>query len=80
MSNSPAIAKLLVNDPINALSPVVPRSIIIPESFRLVAVKPSFNPPDYIFVTAWNYADTIKSKEEWFNGIWVTPLVDLRFF
>ena len=38
------------------------------------------NPPDYIFVTAWNYADMIKSNEEWFNGIWVTPLPDLRFF
>ena len=38
------------------------------------------NPPDYIFVTAWNYADTIKSNEEWFNGVWVTPLPDLRFF
>ena len=31
-------------NPINALSPVVPRSIIIPVSFGLVAVKPSFNP------------------------------------
>ena len=38
------------------------------------------NPPDYIFVTAWNYADTIKSNEEWFNGVWITPLPDLRFF
>jgi len=37
------------------------------------------NPPDYIFVTAWNYADLIRSKEEWFNGIWVTPLPDMRF-
>ena len=38
------------------------------------------NPPDYIFVTAWNYADLIRSKEEWFEGIWVTPLPELRFF
>lgn len=38
------------------------------------------NPPDYIFVTAWNYADLIRSKEEWFKGIWSTPLPDLRFF
>ena len=37
------------------------------------------NPPDYIFVTAWNYADLIRSKEEWFKGIWVTPLPDMRF-
>ena len=38
------------------------------------------NPPDYIFVTAWNYADLIKSKEEWFKGVWVTPLPFMRFF
>ncbi len=38
------------------------------------------NPPDYIFVTAWNYADLIRSKEEWFKGIWITPLPDLRSF
>jgi len=38
------------------------------------------NPPDYIFVTAWNYAELIKSKEKWFNGIWITPLPDLKFF
>jgi hypothetical protein len=31
-------------------------------------------------VTAWNYADVIKSKEDWFQGIWATPLPDLRFF
>jgi novobiocin biosynthesis protein NovU/D-mycarose 3-C-methyltransferase len=38
------------------------------------------NPPDYIFVTAWNYGDLIRSKEDWFKGIWVTPLPELRFF
>jgi hypothetical protein len=38
------------------------------------------DPPDYIFVTAWNYADLIRSKEEWFSGIWVTPLPDMRVF
>lgn len=38
------------------------------------------NPPDYIFVTAWNYADLIRANEEWFEGIWVTPLPELRFF
>lgn len=37
-------------------------------------------PPDYIFVTAWNYADLIRGKEEWFQGFWVTPLPDLRVF
>lgn len=38
------------------------------------------NPPDYIFITAWNYADVIKSKEQWFGGVWVTPLPDMRLF
>ncbi len=38
------------------------------------------NPPDYIFITAWNYATQIKSNEPWFQGIWVTPLPELRFF
>ena len=38
------------------------------------------NPPDYIFVTAWNYLETIKAQEEWFKGIWVVPLPELRFF
>jgi methylation protein EvaC len=38
------------------------------------------NAPDYIFVTAWNYADVIRAKEAWFKGTWVTPLPDMRFF
>ena len=38
------------------------------------------SPPDHIFVTAWNYADLIRSKESWFKGIWSVPLPDLRFF
>ena len=38
------------------------------------------NPPDYIFITAWNYAEQIKAKEAWFKGIWITPLPDLLFF
>ena len=37
-------------------------------------------PPDYIFVSAWNYADLIRSKESWFRGVWSVPLPDLRFF
>ena len=38
------------------------------------------NPPDYIFITAWNYAEVIKSKESWFEGAWVIPLPDMRLF
>ena len=47
--------------------------IVFPEKLKA-------NPPDYIFITAWNYADQIKKNEEWFQGIWITPLPSLRFF
>jgi SAM-dependent methyltransferase len=38
------------------------------------------NPPDHMFVTAWNYADLIRAKESWYQGVWSTPLPELRFF
>jgi novobiocin biosynthesis protein NovU/D-mycarose 3-C-methyltransferase len=47
--------------------------IVFPEEFRRAN-------PDYVFVTAWNYADVIKAKESWFSGTWATPLPDLRLF
>jgi C-methyltransferase len=47
--------------------------IVLPENFRE-------NAPDYVFVSAWNYADLIRSKENWFKGTWSVPLPDLRFF
>ncbi len=47
--------------------------IVFPEELKS-------SPPDYIFVTAWNYADVIRQKEQWFSGIWITPLPDLRLF
>ncbi len=55
------------------LMPGTHTPIVFPEELKN-------NPPDYIFVTAWNYADLIRSKEQWFKGIWVTPLPELRFF
>jgi methylation protein EvaC len=55
------------------LMPGTHTPIVFPEELEKQA-------PDYIFVTAWNYADLIKSKTEWFKGIWSTPLPDLRFF
>ena len=33
---------------------------------------------DYILVTAWNYFDTIRNKEAWYDGIWILPAPDLR--
>ena len=47
--------------------------IVFPEQFKAAA-------PDYVFITAWNYADLIRSKESWFQGTWSVPLPDLRFF
>src|SRR4029077_6373931 len=47
--------------------------IVFPDAFKAAA-------PDYVFVTAWNYADLIRSKESWFKGTWSVPLPDLRFF
>ena len=55
------------------LMPGTHTPIVFPEELK-------GNPPDYIFITAWNYADLIRSKEQWFKGIWVTPLPELRFF
>ena len=55
------------------LMPGTHTPIVFPEELKS-------NPPDYIFITAWNYADLIRSKEQWFKGIWVTPLPELRFF
>ncbi len=47
--------------------------IVLPEEMKK-------NPPDHMFVTAWNYAEHIRSKEGWFRGIWSVPLPDLRYF
>lgn len=48
-------------------------AILFPEKFKEAR-------PDYVFISAWNYADAIRSKEGWFQGTWSVPLPDLRFF
>jgi SAM-dependent methyltransferase len=55
------------------LMPGTHTPIVFPDKLREA-------PPDYIFVSAWNYADLIRSKESWFRGTWSVPLPDLRFF
>ena len=47
--------------------------IVFPDEFKK-------SPPDYVFITAWNYADVIRKNESWFEGIWITPLPDMRLF
>ncbi len=54
------------------LMPGTHTPIVFPEELRK-------RPPDYIFLTAWNYADLIRAKESWFGGIWAVPLPELRF-
>ena len=53
------------------LMPGTHTPIVFPEELKK-------NPPDYIFVTAWNYAEVIRQNEAWFEGIWVTPLPEMR--
>ena len=54
------------------LMPGTHTPIVFPDALRV-------NPPDYILVTAWNYFDTIKNKEAWYDGIWIVPAPSLRF-
>ncbi len=54
------------------LMPGTHTPIVFPDALRE-------QPPDYIFVSAWNYADVIRAKEKWYSGIWVMPLPELKF-
>lgn len=54
------------------LMPGTHTPIVFPERLR-------DDPPDHLFVTAWNYLDRIREVEPWFEGIWSVPLPDLRF-
>lgn len=55
------------------LMPGVHTPIVFPNEFKQ-------QPPDYVLITAWNYADVICAKESWFRGVWSVPLPDVRFF
>jgi len=69
------LEKMVDASPLRAgkLMPGTHTPIVFPDELKK-------NPPDYIFITAWNYAPQIKANEEWFKGIWVTPLPKLTFF
>lgn len=58
---------------IGRLMPGTHTPIVSPEAFRQAN-------PDIVFVSAWNYADLIRSKESWHTGMWAVPLPDLRIF
>jgi hypothetical protein len=55
------------------LMPGTHTPIVSPEEFRRGPA------PDYVVVTAWNYLDAIRRTEQWYEGIWVTPLPALSF-
>ena len=55
------------------LMPGTHTPIVLPRELRK-------DPPDFVFVTAWNYADLIRRNEAWFKGVWVTPLPEMCFF
>jgi SAM-dependent methyltransferase len=55
------------------LMPGTHTPIVFPEEFARAK-------PDYVFITAWNYAGVITAKEAWYQGTWSVPLPDLRFF
>jgi len=55
------------------LMPGTHTPIVFPDEMRK-------SPPDIVFITAWNYADNIRRNEAWYEGMWATPLPDLRFF
>jgi SAM-dependent methyltransferase len=55
------------------LMPGTHTPIVFPDEMRE-------RPPDIVFVTAWNYADAIRRNESWYEGVWATPLPELRFF
>ncbi|MCK5541117.1 MAG: class I SAM-dependent methyltransferase [Desulfobacterales bacterium] len=54
------------------LMPGTHTPIVYPEALKI-------NPPDYIFVPAWNYIDIIMEKESWYKGIWCVPVPELKF-
>ena len=55
------------------LMPGTHTPIVAPDRFHDTA-------PDIVFISAWNYAPIITTKEGWFRGTWAVPLPDLRFF
>ena len=69
------IGKVVDSSPLRAgrLMPGLHQPIVPPAAMRE-------DPPDYVLITAWNYADAIRAKEDWYPGTWVLPLPRLTFF
>lgn len=69
------VERVVDSSPLRAgtLMPGTHQPVVLPSVMRA-------NPPDYMFVTAWNYFDVIRAKEESYRGTWVTPLPRFEFF
>jgi SAM-dependent methyltransferase len=57
------------------LMPGTHTPIVSPEEFQ--AQDP---PPDYVFVSAWNYLEAIRRNETEFAGYWIVPLPEMRIY
>ena len=55
------------------LMPGTHTPIVSPDEFQATA-------PDYVFVSAWNYLDAIRSNEPQYEGYWIVPLPEMRVY
>ena len=55
------------------LMPGTHTPIVSPEDFKQ-------SQPDYVFVSAWNYLDSIRSNEPQYSGYWIVPLPEMRVY
>jgi methylation protein EvaC len=55
------------------LMPGTHTPIVAPDEFR-------HHQPDYVFVSAWNYLDSIRSNEPAYRGHWIVPLPEMRIY
>jgi SAM-dependent methyltransferase len=55
------------------LMPGTHTPIVSPEEFKR-------QDPDYVFVSAWNYIDSIRSSEPQYSGFWIVPLPEMRIY
>ena len=55
------------------LMPGTHTPIVSPEEF-------AGHQPEYVFVSAWNYLDAIRSNEPQYKGYWIVPLPEMRIY
>ena len=55
------------------LMPGTHTPIVSPDEFKQ-------QDPDYVFVSAWNYLDSIRANEPGYSGYWIVPLPQMRIY